>query len=132
MGLAISNDDDKLRMGMLPAGIWTISNNTVIRWWRLDGSKDCKPLLLLFILSGTSPEKQSAVIVTCVGAFTVTNFMICQFITKLKVKYAIREIESGGPQKEKVNAPEETTKKSAENREELGHHVVDIEGQVLH
>jgi hypothetical protein len=82
-------------------------------------------------LSGTSPEKQSAVIVTCVGALTFGNFMTCQFITKLKVKHA-RGIESGGPLKEKVNAPKETTKKSDESREELGHDVVDIEGQAPH
>jgi uncharacterized protein YcfJ len=82
-------------------------------------------------LSGISPEKQSAVIVICVGAITLTNFLTCQFITKLKVKNAT-EVVSGGPLKEKVKAPGETTKKSAESREELGHDVVDIEGQAPH
>jgi len=46
MGLAVSNDDDELRMAMLSAGIWTVPNNTVIRWPRLDCAKECTPLLL--------------------------------------------------------------------------------------
>ncbi len=65
---------------------------------------------------------------TCVGALTLANFMTCQFITRFKVK-DVNKIESVGSAKGETKALEKTTMKSAESREELRHHVVDIEGK---